>query len=93
MQVFPLPSQYTIVRILLETLIGGFLSIWLGKIVFALFSLQPTAFMVQLIGLFFFFNFFLGFFIKNESSEISKVKILGGIGSISGVILGGVCFF
>jgi len=92
MQFIPLPSQYTNARILLETSIGGVLSIWLGTIVFALFGLQPTMLIAQLIGLFYFLNFFIGFFIKNESSEIATVKLLGGIGCLSGVILGGICF-
>ena len=83
-------SQHTDVRILFETSTGGFLSIWLGTIVFRIFDLQPTSLMVQLIGLFYFFNFFIGFFIKNESSDISKTKLLGGIGCLSGVIIGGI---
>jgi len=87
----PQPSQYTVVRILLDTLSVGFLSIWLGTIVFRVFGLQPTSLMVQLIGLFYFFNFFIGFFIKNDSSETSTIKLLGGIGCISGVVIGGKC--
>jgi hypothetical protein len=53
MQLCPPLSQYTSVAVLMETSIGGFLSIWLGTVVFSMFGLQPTLFMVQLTGLFF----------------------------------------
>jgi len=56
---------------------------------FRVFGLQPTSLMVQLIGLFYFFNFIIGFFIKNDSSETSTIKLLGGIGCISGVVIRG----
>ena len=90
MQLFPSPLRYSSLKIIGETLLGGFLSVLIGTVVFSFFGLESSVIMVQLIGLFFFFNFFIGFFIKNESSEISKVKLLGGIGSLSGVIIGGL---
>lgn len=75
-----------------ETVIGGFSSVWLGTIIFSVFGLEVTPMMIFSIGLFFFVNFLIGFFMQNYSSEISLIKISGGIACLIGVMIGGKVF-
>lgn len=76
---------------LIESALAGFVSVWLGKFTFYLFNLKPSHLMVYLIGIFFFLNFLLGYIFKKNTLEIANVKLLGGIGSLLGVGIGGIC--
>jgi ABC-type Mn2+/Zn2+ transport system permease subunit len=75
----------------IEAALAGFVSVWLGKFTFYLFNLNPTHLMVYLIGIFFFLNFLVGYINKKNTLEIANVKLLGGIGSLFGVVIGGIC--
>lgn len=93
---FPPPQKSKSFRVtnfgmFVESALAGFGSVWLGKFTFYLFNLKSTHLMVYLIGIFFFLNFLLGYILKKNTLEIANVKLLGGIGSLLGVGIGGIC--
>jgi hypothetical protein len=83
--------RVTNIGMFVESALAGFGSVWLGKFTFYLFNLKSTHLMVYLIGIFFFLNFLLGYILKKNPLEIANVKLLGGIGSLLGVSIGGIC--
>ena len=92
MQLLPPKRQYSVLRVLLETITAGFLSICFAKFIFVMSDVYYDPSVVLFIGIFFLLNFVIGYFIKNRSYEIAKMKLLGGIGCLFGVIIGGILF-
>ena len=88
-----LPKPLSISGILIQTGVLGFVSIWLGTIIFSLFGLQPVPLMVFLIGIVFFFNYLIAYDFKDTGPILYNATLLGVVGSLSGVLIGGLYFF
>ena len=88
----PKPPQ-SISGILIQTAGAGFVSIWLGTIIFSLFGLQPVPLMVFLIGIVFFINYLIAHDFKDTGPILYNATLLGVVGSLSGVLIGGLYFF
>ena len=89
----PMALQKSISGILIQTAVAGFVSVWLGKIIFSLFGLQPAPLMVFLIGIVFFANYLVSYDFKDTGPILYNATLLGAVGSLSGIIIGGLYFF
>lgn len=89
----PKVFQESICGILIQTAIAGFTSIWLGKTIFSLLELQPDSLIVFLIGIVFAVNYLLVYDFKDNGPILYNATALGAVGSISGVLTGGLYFF
>ena len=83
-------NQHIPMMVFIETLVGGFASVCLARITFAIIGVHYDVSVVFGISIFFMLNFILGYFVNNTSYEIANVKLLGGIGCLLGVIVAGV---
>ncbi len=88
----PKALQESISGILIQTAVAGFVSVWLGTIIFSLFGLQPAPLMVFLIGIVFFANYLAAYDFNDTGPILYNATLLGAVGSLSGVIIGGLFF-
>ncbi len=89
----PKALQQSISGILIQTAVAGFVSVWLGTIIFSLFGLQPAPLIVFLIGIVFFVNYLVAYDFKDTGPVLYNATLLGAVGSLSGIIIGGLYFF
>jgi len=89
----PVSLGQNIIGILVQTIAGGFISVWFSTLIFSFFGLQPVPFTVFLIGVVFFINTLLGYDFKNPGPVLYNASFLGSVGCLAGVILGGLYFF
>jgi hypothetical protein len=72
------------------SIIIGFIAVWIGTLIFILFHTEPTILMVIILGLGFGINSYRR--ISHSKNEIIRGEIIGGLGSLIGIILGGIYF-
>ena len=89
----PMIFQQSITGILIQTAAAGFVSVWFGAIIFSLFGLQPVSLTVFLIGIVFFINYLIVYDFKDTGPILYNATLLGAVGSLFGVVIGGLCFF